>query len=209
MDKFGVIIADPPWSFDDKLQRMKIATKRSARSQYRTMSLSEIEQLPVKELIDPKGCVLALWVPSSQIEAGLQVMKSWGFKMKQTFIWIKLKKGFKTENDINSITRVGMGRLFRQSHEIALIGTAGKSATKKLKNRSQRSVCFDLNVAHSVKPNILHDRLDLMFPDDNKLELFARRTRKNWITIGDGIDGLNIEQSIQNLIDNDGEEKDV
>ena len=32
--RYDIIVADPPWSFDDKLKKMKDDVKRSADSQY-------------------------------------------------------------------------------------------------------------------------------------------------------------------------------
>lgn len=163
------------------------------------MTAQQVAALPVKDLADPAGCLLALWVPGSMLEDGLMVMKAWGFKLKQVFVWVKLKKDYAKEADWNNSTRVGMGRLFRQSHEIALICTSGKSVYKLLQNKGQRSVCFDLNRGHSIKPDILHKRLDKMFPTAQKLELFARRPMDGWTVLGDGIDGKDIDVAIQEL----------
>jgi len=69
--RYGVIIADPPWSFDDKLAKMRAPTKRSAASQYDVMTISDIMGLDIASLADPAGCVLALWVPGSFLEAGM------------------------------------------------------------------------------------------------------------------------------------------
>jgi len=197
--KYQVILADPPWGFDDGLKKMKRKVKRSAASHYRTMTSKQVMALPVKGLVDPAGCVLALWVPGSMLQDGLDVMKAWGFKQKQIFVWVKLKKDYAKEKDRQKITRVGMGRLFRQSHEIALIGTAGKSIYPLLKDKGQRSVMFDLNMGHSIKPDTLHVRLDLMFPTANKVEMFARRSQPGWTCLGDGIDGKDINTALQEL----------
>ena len=194
--KFNVICADPPWGFNDGLKNMKRTTKRAAASQYGTMSPAQIGALDVASLANPMGCVMALWVPGSMLSHGLGVLDAWGFKQKQVFVWVKLKKKYREEDDWNNSTRVGMGRLFRQSHEIALIGTSGKSVYPWLEDRSQRSVAFDLNAEHSTKPQTLQKRLDKMFPDVPKLELFARRQRKGWTCLGDGIDGKDIVASI-------------
>lgn len=198
--KHQVIIADPPWGFDDGLKKMKRKVCRSAASQYRTMTAQQVATLPVKDLADPAGCLLALWVPGSMLEDGLMVMKAWGFKLKQVFVWVKLKKDYAKEADWNNSTRVGMGRLFRQSHEIALICTSGKSVYRFLQNKAQRSVCFDLNRGHSIKPDILHKRLDKMFPTSQKLELFGRRPVEGWTVLGDGIDGKDIDVAIRELV---------
>jgi N6-adenosine-specific RNA methylase IME4 len=78
----------------------------------------------------------------------------------------------------------GMGRLFRQTHEICLIGTSGKLIYKQLANKSQRSVSFAENLKHSAKPEHLQDSLEIMFPGQNYLEIFGRRLRNNWDVIG-------------------------
>lgn len=197
--KFDVIIADPPWPFNDKLTAMKSKTKRSAQSQYSLLSMSDIKGLDVSSLSNDTGCLLALWVPSTLLQDGLETMSSWGFTFKQTFVWVKLKKSYKKETDVNNVIAFGMGRLFRQCHELVLIGTKGKMIYKNLANKSQRSVCLSENLGHSIKPNDLHDRLELMFPNANKLELFARRTKQNWMTLGNEIDGKDIVTAINDV----------
>lgn len=206
--KFNVIVSDPAWSFSDTLKKMKSKTRRSAISQYSTLSPSQVAQLDVRSIADPEHCVLVLWVPSTLLQQGLSVMSAWGFSFKQTYIWVKTKKDVSKrakkalENgqtiDMNDMLAFGMGRLFRQTHEIALIGTMGK-VYSHLENKSQRSVEFDFNKGHSTKPELLQDMLELMFPNANKLEMFGRRLRPNWTVIGDGVTGKDITLSIQEL----------
>lgn len=201
--KYDIIVADPPWAFSDKLAAMAKPVRRSATSHYQTLTLKEICDLDVLNLANPEGCMLALWVPGSLIESGLSVVKSWGFKHKQVFVWVKSKKPGKKPGvlqDPNDLLAFGMGRLMRQTHEIALIGTSGKSIYPKLKDHSQRSVDISPATAHSVKPSGLQDRLDLMFPDARKLEIFARRLRPAWTCIGDAVDGKDVKDSIHELV---------
>lgn len=204
--KFQIIIADPPWSFSDSLESMKRPVKRSAVSQYSTMSLDLVVGLRdvLDPIIDHDCCVLALWVPSVLLETGLRVVRAWGFDYKQTFVFVKVKNDVKksvvsSEYDLNTCTRVGMGRLFRQSHELALLGTIGKSVYKKLRDKSQRSVAFDQNFGHSIKTELLPERLELMYPDANRLELFARHKRPGWTCLGSSVDGLDIRESLKEI----------
>lgn len=199
MSKFQIIVADPPWSFGDKLKKMKGSKKRGAQSQYPVMNLADIEDLPVNDIADPTGCLLALWVPSSMLEHGMTAMKNWGFTLKQTFVWVKLKKEHAKEADPNLKTRIAMGRLFRNCHEIALIGTMGK-IYPHLQDRSQRTVAFDLNAGHSIKPPRLQQRLEIMFPTADKVELFARSIRPGWTALGNHVQGgLDIVDAIEAL----------
>lgn len=228
--KFSVIVSDPPWSFSDKLSMSDVA--RGAQANYSTMTISQIKALPVRDIVAPTGAILALWVPSSLLQEGLDTMKAWGFSHKQTYIWVKSKKSVYDEDfkrakkDLKESfkflcrdgwnkkaqaahigefallyasrfsylgTRLvntlafGMGRLFRQTHEICLIGTSNNEIYKKLKNKSQRSVSFGQNLKHSAKPEHLQDSLDIMFPKGNRLEMFARRIRPGWTCIGNEV----------------------
>ena len=87
--KFSVIVADCPWPFKDSLKMSDVP--RGALANYDTMTISDIQSLPVKMACHPDGAVLCLWVPSSLLAEGLETMKAWGFKHKQTYIWVKTK----------------------------------------------------------------------------------------------------------------------
>lgn len=216
MVKYSVVVADPAWSFHDRL--IMDSVKRGAASQYSILRNEDIVTLPVKSIV-ADDAVLALWVPSSLLQVGLDTMKAWGFKQTQTHIWVKVKLNPFKEiwADMKKLTRksidwklwftptelfsiayenlpaallskvlaFGMGRLFRQTHEICLIGVRGK-IYKHLTNRSQRSVHFAPNLKHSKKPEDLQDMLDCMFPgkEIKKLEIFARRSRLDWDCVG-------------------------
>jgi N6-adenosine-specific RNA methylase IME4 len=237
MQKFRVITADPPWSFSDKLTMSDVA--RGALSNYKVMTLKDIKDLPIKDFADPDGSILALWVPSSLLQEGLDTMKAWGFKHKQTYIWVKTKKdpfekirkifldlwkiqdafrdqvtpikfmsnmkkaikGITGTAQLKDTLAFGMGRLFRQTHEICLIGINNKKIYKHLANKSQRSVSFGENLKHSAKPEHLQDELDIMFPQGNRLELFGRRNKPGWICLGNEIcDGEDITVSLAKLV---------
>jgi N6-adenosine-specific RNA methylase IME4 len=230
--KFSVIVADPPWSFQDSLKMSDV--KRGADANYDTMTMQQIREMPVSEACHPDGAVLCLWVPGSLLQDGLDTMKAWGFNHKQTYVWVKTKKtpladlasvyskairkALKEGNwdafqapeikkifadihpkwPISNVLSFFMGRLFRQTHEICLIGTRGK-ILKQLANKSQRSVSFGENLRHSAKPDDLQDSLEIMFPKARKLELFARRLRSGWTCLGNEIDGKDIYDALAEL----------
>ena len=86
--KYDLIVSDPPWSFDDGLHMSDV--KRGAESNYAVLDIEAIKQLKVAELA-ADNAVLALWVPSSLLQEGLDTMKAWGFRQTQTHIWVKIK----------------------------------------------------------------------------------------------------------------------
>ena len=186
--KFSAIVTDCPWSFDDKLKQSEV--KRGAEANYSVMNIANIKKLPIADLADSSGALLALWVPSALLQEGLDVFKAWGFLHRQTYVWVKTKKKIPSKiNNINDVLTMNLGRLFRQTHEICLLGINNTGIYKKLKNKSQRSVSLAENIKHSAKPENLQNSLDLMFPSSeenpiNKLELFARRQRKGYFCLG-------------------------
>lgn len=207
---FNILVLDPAWPFNDKLTMSEV--KRGAESVYDgVLSIEDIKNLPIKYISDDNA-LLALWVPSSLLREGLDVMEAWGFEQKQTHIWVKTKKeplkslvkdlfNKKSLKDsvevlqkvifnfnLEDVLAFGMGRLFRQTHEVCLIGTKG-NVYNKLQNKSQRSVHFYPVTKHSEKPELLQDMLDKMFPewagDASKCyEGFARRDRVGYTCQG-------------------------
>jgi len=225
MSKFQVIVADCPWELNDSLTMS--TTPRGASSNYPLLDTTELCKLRVKDLSDPSGCVLVLWSLGSMLEDAMKVMKSWGFTQKQIFVWVKTKKqplqslkknlrkskkltgaevisNVQKEIDafnVNDVLAFGMGRLFRQTHEICLIGINSTMIYKSLKNKSQRSVAFHPSTKHSKKPEDLQDYLETMFPNTTKLEMFGRRLRPNWTVVGNEVcKGEDIRDSIERLI---------
>lgn len=215
--KYQIVVVDPPYAFSDKLQQSEV--KRGSAANYSTMTLVQLKALPVKDIADPDGCILALWVPSSLIDQGLDLMQTWGFNVKQSYVWCKTKKQplkslaedikgldikkaikFLKEAKLPQILQFGMGHLWRNCHEIALIGINNTGIYDKLQNKSQRSVCFAPNLKHSQKPEYLQDQLEIMFPNQKYLEMFARRTRKGWTCLGNEIDGQDIKDALNTII---------
>jgi N6-adenosine-specific RNA methylase IME4 len=83
--KYQIIYADPPWQYHEG----RIWVDGSAEAEYPTMSIEELEKLPIKDLAD-KNCVLFMWVTFPMLKEGLDLMESWGFKYKTCgFCWIK------------------------------------------------------------------------------------------------------------------------
>ena len=85
LGKFGTILADPPWQFQNKTG--KIAPEHKRLRRYSTLSFQDILELPVAQLTLPQSH-LYLWVPNALIQEGLEVMKRWGFIYKLSLIHI-------------------------------------------------------------------------------------------------------------------------
>ena len=87
--KFDLIVSDPPWHFSDSLKMSK--TKRGAAANYSLLKNNDIINLDVKSIAS-ENSILVLWVPSSLLKEGIETMENWGFTLKQTHVWVKIKK---------------------------------------------------------------------------------------------------------------------
>lgn len=184
---FRVLLADPPWSFGDKLP----GKSRGAEKNYGVIDTAGICGFPIPKMAPDS--ILFLWRVSSQPEEALRVVRAWGFVPKSEIVWVKLtSKGQDLETDPDTIgfkggpLHFGMGRYVRASHETCIIATRGK-ASGLVRAKNIRSVFAAPTGAHSQKPDVFYELIETMV-DGPYAELFARRYRDGWTQWGDALD---------------------
>ena len=161
--RFGTVLADPPWRFQNRTG--KVAPEHRRLSRYETMSLDEIAALPVAELA-AEPAHLYLWVPNALLAEGLAVMAAWGFTYKTTLVWHKVRK------DGGSDGR-GVGFYFRNVTESVLFGVRGRNARTLAPGRRQTNLIASRKREHSRKPDELYPIIEACSRGPF-LELFAR-----------------------------------
>lgn len=169
----GTVLADPPWRFQNKTG--KIAPEHLRLRRYETLSVDDIANLAVKEIVDDVAH-LYLWVPNAMLPDGLRVLDAWGFTYKSNIIWHKIRQ------DGGSDGR-GVGFYFRNVTEVLLFGVRGKSARTLPPARSQVNLIATRKREHSRKPDEQYELIEKCSTGPF-LELFARGTRPNWIVWG-------------------------
>jgi N6-adenosine-specific RNA methylase IME4 len=171
--KFGTILADPPWQFQNRTGKMAPEHKRLQR--YNTMRLQDIKDLPVQTVVT-EPAHLYLWVPNALLADGLEVMEHWGFEYKSNIIWYKVRKD-------GGPDRRGVGFYFRNVTEILLFGVRGKKVRTLKAGRSQPNIITSRKREHSRKPDEQYDIIESCSWGPF-LELFARGSRTGWCTWG-------------------------
>ena len=139
--RFGTILADPPWQFQNRTGKMAPEHKRLSR--YGTMTIQEIAELPV-HMFAAERSHLYLWVPNALLEDGLRVLRSWGFDYKSNIVWHKVRK------DGGSDGR-GVGFYFRNVTELLLFGVRGKSVRTLGPGRTQVNLVSTRKREHSTE----------------------------------------------------------
>lgn len=171
--KFGTVLADPPWQFQNRTGKMAPEHKRLNR--YPTMSLQEIKDLPVEAIVN-NTAHLYLWVPNALIPDGLSVMSHWGFTYKTNLIWYKVRKD-------GGPDRRGVGFYFRNVTEVILFGVRGKNARTLNPGRSQENIITSQKREHSRKPDEQYSIIESC-SSGPFLEMFARGPRDGWFGWG-------------------------
>ena len=174
MNKYSIILADPPWQFTNK--RTGGSMTSGAASKYSTMPVADLMHMPIDDLA-AEDCVLFMWWCGSMPEQALSVVDAWGFKLKTMtgFVWSKLT--------VNEKPFFGMGFQTRQDTECCLIATRGKI---KRQCASVRSGFRAIASGHSRKPDI-HSRIVRLYGDLPRVELFARENVPGWSAWGNQV----------------------
>lgn len=175
--KFGTVLADPPWQFQNRTG--KVAPEHKRLNRYGTMTLDEICQLPVEQISD-EPAHLYLWVPNALLPDGLRVMDAWGYRYISNIVWHKVRK------DGGSDGR-GVGFYFRNVTEILLFGVRGKNARTLPPGRSQVNMIQSRKREHSRKPDEQYDIIQSCSWGP-RIELFSRGERKGWTVWGNQAD---------------------
>jgi N6-adenosine-specific RNA methylase IME4 len=175
--KFGTILADPPWQFQNKTG--KVAPEHKRLSRYGTLTIEQIGALPVLEAA-AEVCHLYLWVPNALLPEGIATMRSWGFTYKSNLVWHKIRR------DGGSDGR-GVGFYFRNVTELLLFGVRGKNARTLPPGRTQVNYLSSRKREHSRKPDEQYPIIESC-SNGPYLELFARGQRNGWLSWGNQAD---------------------
>jgi N6-adenosine-specific RNA methylase IME4 len=163
--KFHTIYADPPWTYRNR------SSRGAAANHYKVMTYDEIVRLPVQKLAH-RHAHLHLWVTSSFLQEGLNLIEAWGFCYKSSFVWVKDK--------------LGCGNYWRLSHEFLLLGVRGNL---RYRDRSQRSWLEAKRFHHSHKPGLIRPIIERVSPGPY-LELFGREAvpKSHWTIFGNQVE---------------------
>lgn len=165
---FDLIMADPPWSFDNF---SAAGEAKNAKAQYGCMSIDDIKAMPVSALA-ADNCVLWLWVTNPMLREGFATLEAWGFEFKTAGHWVKRTKHGKLA--------FGTGYILRCAGEPFLIGTRGAPKTE----RNVRSVFEGPIREHSRKPDEAFTEAERLMPHARRIEVFSRQRRPGWSNWG-------------------------
>ncbi|EMO9461680.1 MT-A70 family methyltransferase [Raoultella ornithinolytica] len=187
---YQLIYVDPPWQYGNKI------SNGAAENHYSTMSLAELKRLPIWD-VAAEDAVLAMWYTGTHTEEAIELAEAWGFRIRtmKGFTWVKLNQYAERRfnkaiaegelvdfNDflsmLNSETRMNGGNYTRANTEDLLIATRGIGLERV--SASIKQVVYSCLGEHSEKPREVRRRLELLYGDVERVELFARDTWPGW-----------------------------
>lgn len=188
--KYQVIYADPPWDYGGKMQYDKTTIKdeninfekkifiSSATFKYPTVKLKQLKELDVPSIASD-DCILFMWTTGPQLANSIELGEFWGFEYKTVaFVWDKMIHN--------------PGRYTLSQTEFVLAFKKGKFPTPRGARNIRQMVAVPRG-KHSEKPLEVIDGITKMFPQQDKIELFARNNYAGWDNWGLEIPDSKIE----------------
>lgn len=177
--KYKILYIDSPWEYK---QQGSVKGKRGmAKQHYKTMSLSELVDLPVLTIAYPDS-ILFMWVTWPMMSEALYLISKWGFRyVTAAFIWVK-------KNKKSDTFFTGMGAYTRSNSEPCLLAVGPKfKAGKQILSHSVSQIVYEPIEQHSKKPAVVRDKIVELVGCKSRIELFARDKVKGWFSWGDQI----------------------
>ena len=179
--KFDIIYADPPWDYGGKLQFDKSSKSAenidfarnifisSAVFKYPTLKLEQLVQIPVQQIAND-DCLLFMWTTSPHLVHAIELGNAWGFEYRTVaFVWDKMVHN--------------PGKYTLSNCELCLVFKRGRIPTPRGARNVQQLIHAPRG-KHSEKPvEVLH-AIEKMFPNQERIELFARRNTAGWSAWG-------------------------
>lgn len=170
---YQILYADPCWDYAGRNQHNTKEKNKSVDDHYNTMTIDELKKLNVPSITD-KNALLFMWSSSPHLPQAIELMTAWGFEYKTiAFVWDKQK--------------VNPGYYTMSQVEICLVGKKGNIPSPR-GTRNERQFLSEMRGRHSQKPSEVRDRIVKMFPEQKKVELFAREKVDGWDCWGNEVE---------------------
>lgn len=187
---YDVIYADPPWFYNSRkasYERWK-ATRPEKGGAYRTrfgggaerhyplMRLEEL--LAMRPRIDQwaaANCALFMWATCPRLDSAIALIKGWGFRYcTVAFVWEKV-------NRTNGQPIFNPGYYTASNAELVLLGCRGSMRPAR---PMLQQIIKSPRREHSRKPDEVRLRIEEMYPQARRIEMFARRRYEGWDSWG-------------------------
>lgn len=177
--KYSLGLIDAPYQYDNQQQN---DPKRGGIT-YPTLTVKQLSEIPIGNAFEDNS-ILVCWTTFPKIcdkyydMDVMEMIRSWNFRpVTALFVWVKTNK--------NSGFYSGLGRYTNSNAEIAIVARRGKGLPRLTKNVKQLIIAPIGK--HSEKPREQYNRLDMLYGNIPRVELFARDSNappEGWDAVG-------------------------
>lgn len=175
--RYSLIYADPPWKQSKGGKKSVRANSSGKPLDYQVCSLSEIKShLAQAVSLVEENSVLFLWTIDKYLFEAQTMAEELGYKLHARMIWDK-------------VTGIPAAFTVRFGHEYLLYMYKGKLLPVAKEERGKIHTVFREQVRrHSQKPEIAYSIIERLYPDTERIELYARNQRSGWDCWGNETD---------------------
>ena len=199
---YQLALIDPPWAFRTYTGGTRTPSSKrifaasgagshaGAADHYPTMPLADMAALPVSDLMAADS-VIAMWLVGSHLGEAAALGQAWGFgePLTDLFYWVKTK--LINAEQIGLFTgdlpepKISMGYYTRKQAEPCWLFKRGKGLP--VKHHGVRQLIIAPPREHSRKPPEQYERLEALFGNVTRVELFSRTQRPGWDAWGNQV----------------------
>lgn len=177
--QYDVVLLDPPWSYYGAQDKMGAAAKF-----YPTMSDQDLMDMDFASVLK-KQSVVFMWATSPRLDFAIDLLRHWGLNYRGiAFTWVKTRK--------DGLTPIGAQgvrpSIVKPTAEFVIAASfATKGRPLSLADEGVPHVVLAPKAEHSRKPDEVHRRIERLYPNAEKLEMFARRQMDGWDVWGNEV----------------------
>lgn len=161
--KYNTIAIDPPWAIEKITREVR---PNQYDMDYPSMTIDEIEALPIPDLANENGCHIYLWTTHKYLPTAFDILGAWGANYECLLTWVK-NVGFTPFS-------------WMYSTEHCLFARIGNLPLLKLGKRLD----FQAKVReHSRKPEEFYNLVKEVSPEP-RIDMFSREKREGFEQYG-------------------------
>jgi len=168
--KYQVVLLDPPWFYTVNPGQPGISTQTGSALHYDLMTDQEIYDLPLRGYLEDRAAVF-LWATCPKLDVAMTALECWGLFFKGVaFVWVKT-----SQNGIPWKAKGVRPSVVKPLTELVLVASTKKQGRPlPLADESVVQTVFATPREHSRKPDEVITRIDQLYPNVRKLEMFGR-----------------------------------
>ena len=133
------------------------------------MKTHEMMDIPIDGIVSD-DCLLFMWTTNPHLSQAIELGKAWGFEYRTVaFVWDKMNHN--------------PGKYTLSNCELCLLFKHGRIPNPRGARNVKQLVKIPRK-GHSEKPIEVMQGIEKMFPEQKRIELFARKKAKGWSSWG-------------------------